>query len=164
MKIGVISDTHIPDRAAKIPGDILNAFRGADMIIHVGDLTVLNVLEELKKICPDVRVVCGNMDCIQVCNKFPEKELIKVGEVKIGVMHGFGPPDGLVGILNQAFKKDKPDLIIFGHSHAAFNEKKENIIFFNPGSPTDKVFSSYNSYGMIEINGRKIDAKIIKLN
>ncbi|MFH1397466.1 MAG: metallophosphoesterase [Candidatus Omnitrophota bacterium] len=164
MRIGVIADTHIPDRAAKIPDDILNAFIGVDIIIHVGDLTVLSVLEELKKICSDVRVVSGNMDCIQVCNKFPEKELIKVGEVKIGVMHGAGPPDGLVGILSEAFKKDKPDLIIFGHSHAAFNEKKGNIIFFNPGSPTDKVFSSYNSYGMIEIKGKNIDAKIIKLN
>lgn len=164
MRIGVISDTHIPGKVSKIPAEVLNAFRGADMIIHAGDLIVLDVLAELKKICPDVRVVSGNMDCIHVRNKFPEKELIKAGEVNIGVMHGFGPPDGLVGILEEAFKKDKPDLIIFGHSHSAFNEKKDNVIFFNPGSPTDKVFSSYNSYGIIEINGKNIDAKIIRLN
>ncbi|MBU0502914.1 MAG: metallophosphoesterase family protein [Candidatus Omnitrophota bacterium] len=159
----MIADTHVPDRAKKIPDEVLKAFRNVDMIIHAGDLVVLNVLEDLKKLCPDVRAVCGNMDCIHVRNNFPDRMLIKAGEVNIGVMHGFGPVGSLMDVLKEAFKKEKVGLIIFGHSHKAFNKNKDNIIFFNPGSPTDKLFSSYNSYGIIEIKGRNIDAKIVKL-
>ena len=53
MKIGVLSDTHIPDRAQDIPKDILENFKGVDMIIHVGDLIDLSVLDKLKNICPN---------------------------------------------------------------------------------------------------------------
>jgi len=64
--------------------------------------------------------------------------------------------------LTEAFKNDKVDLIIFGHSHCGLNEKKGGILFFNPGSATDKVFAPYNSYGIIEIND-KIKATIIRI-
>ena len=60
------------------------------------------------------------------------------------------------------FKKDNVNLIIFGHSHSALNKKRGNIVYFNPGSPTDKIFALHNSYGIIEIND-KIETKIIKI-
>jgi putative phosphoesterase len=162
VKIGVISDTHIPDRSKVIPDEILQAFKGADMLIHAGDLVDLNVLRQLKSICPNVKAVYGNMDPHEVRKELPEKEIIKAGNYKIGVMHGNGPAVKLIDYLSEAFKNDDVDIIIFGHSHSGFNEKIGKILFFNPGSATDKVFASYNSYGIIEINGQ-IEAKIIKL-
>jgi predicted phosphodiesterase len=77
-------------------------------------------------------------------------------------MHGYGLPNKLIDLISQIFKKDNVDLVIFGHSHSAVNEKRGNTIYFNPGSPTDKIFALHNSYGIIEIND-KIEAKIIKL-
>jgi len=62
----------------------------------------------------------------------------------------------------ESFKNDRVDLVIFGHSHKAFNEKRGDILYFNPGSPTDQIFSPFNSYGIIEIND-KIEARIIKI-
>ncbi len=162
MKIGVISDTHIPERAKEIPQEILDAFKDVQMIIHAGDLVDAGVLEQLKKVCKNVKAVWGNMDPAQVRNKLPEKEILLLGKYKIGVMHGRGAPNKLVEMMYSAFKEDKVDIIIFGHAHSAMNEKKKGILFFNPGSATDKVFSQYNSYGIIEISD-KIDAKIIKL-
>jgi len=162
MKIGVLSDTHIPERAQDIPEEILRTFKGVDMIIHVGDLVDSSVLDKLKTVCPNVKAVWGNMDPYEIRKGLPEKEIIKVGNYKIGVMHGYGHPNKLIDILNKEFKDDNVNLIIFGHSHAAFNEKRGDILYFNPGSPTDKIFSPYNSYGIIEIND-KIEAKIIKL-
>jgi putative phosphoesterase len=162
VKIGVIADTHIPDRAEKIPEEILNDFKGADMIIHAGDLVELSVLDKLKSICPNIKAVWGNMDPYEIRKKLPEKEIIKVANYKIGLMHGWGYPNKLIDLLSEEFKNDHVDLIIFGHSHSPINEKKDNIIYFNPGSPTDKIFSPYNSYGIIEIND-KIEARIIKL-
>ena len=162
MKIGVISDTHIPDKTGNLPEDILKGLQGVDMIIHAGDLADLSVLNKLKSICQNVKAVWGNMDPPDVRRELKEKEIIQVGNFKIGIMHGCGHPDNLIEILSEEFKKDNVDMIIFGHSHSSLNEKRGNILFFNPGSPTDKVFAPYNSYGIIEIND-KIEARIIKL-
>jgi len=162
LKIGVIADTHIPSQAKEIPQKLLEDFKDADMIIHAGDLVSLNVLEKLKSICPDVRAVYGNMDPLEVRKKLSDKEIIEVGKYKIGLTHGYGAPNSLIQVLTQYFKDYKVDIIIFGHAHSSFNEKKGNILFFNPGSPTDKIFAPYNSYGIIEIND-KIEARIVKL-
>ncbi len=162
MKIGVIADTHIPDRAKEIPQQILDAFKKVDMIVHAGDLVDLSVLDELKAVCKNVKAVWGNMDPFEARKGLPEKEIINAGNYKIGVIHGYGNPNKLIGLVTQIFKKDNVNLIIFGHSHSALSEKIGNIIYFNPGSPTDKIFALHNSYGIIEIND-KIEAKIIRI-
>ncbi|MFH0913179.1 MAG: metallophosphoesterase family protein [Candidatus Omnitrophota bacterium] len=162
MKIGVITDTHIPDRARDIPQQILEAFKGVDMVIHAGDLVDLSVLDKLKTVCKNVKAVWGNMDPYEVREKLPEKEILKVGNYKIGIMHGYGAPNKLIDLLSEIFKDDDLDIVIFGHSHSAVNEKRRNILYFNAGSATDRIFALYNSYGIIEIDD-KISAKIIKL-
>ncbi len=162
MKIGVISDTHISDREKDIPQQVLDAFKKVDMVIHAGDLVDLKVLDKLKSVCKDVRAVWGNMDPYEVRKDLPEKQIIEAGKYRIGVAHGYGPPNKIIDLVTEIFKKDNVDIIIFGHSHAAFNEKRGNTLYLNPGSPTDKMFSPWNSYGIIEING-KIEAKIIKI-
>jgi hypothetical protein len=162
MRIGVISDTHIPERAKAIPQKILNEFKTVDMIIHAGDLAQANVLEQLRSVCKDVRAVWGNMDPHEVRLILPQKEIIKVGKYKIGVMHGYGNPAYLLDTLKEEFKSDNVNLVIFGHSHQPFNEKKDNIWYFNPGSATDDIFAPYNSYGIIEIDD-SIQTRIIKI-
>ena len=162
MKIGVISDTHIPDRAKEIPQKILDEFKNVDMVIHAGDLADISVLDKLRKVCKNVTAVWGNMDPEEVKNSLPEKTILKIGKYRIGVIHGFGAPNKLIESLESIFKCDNVNIIIFGHAHYSVNEERNGILFFNPGTPTDKVFSQYNSYGIIEIND-KIDAKIIKI-
>jgi predicted phosphodiesterase len=60
------------------------------------------------------------------------------------------------------FKGDNVDCIVFGHSHRPMNEMVKKVLLFNPGSPTDKIFAPYNSYGVIELKG-ELTADIIKL-
>ncbi|MCU0652376.1 MAG: metallophosphoesterase [Candidatus Omnitrophica bacterium] len=163
MRIGVISDTHIPDRASQIPAQILEDFKNVDMVIHVGDLVDLVVLDQLRSVCKNVVAVWGNMDPYEVREQLTEKEIIKAGSHRIGVMHGFGSPGRLIEFLTEKFKNDAVDIIIFGHSHLPCNEKRGDILFFNPGSPTDKIFSAVNSYGMIEVNDT-VEAKIIEIS
>jgi len=162
MKIGVISDTHIPERAQKVPEGALRAFRGCDMIIHAGDLVDVRVFDELVKVCPDVKGVAGNMDQAAIRKKFPEKVVMKVGKFMIGVKHGFGPPDKLLELMRESFKQDNVDVVIFGHSHQPLVLRQEGILFFNPGSATDDIFAPYKSVGILEI-GDTIEGKIIKL-
>lgn len=162
MRIGVISDTHIPDRAKEIPKKALQEFKKVDMVIHAGDLVSMYVLDELNTVCKNVKAVHGNMDPEDVRKSLPEKQIIKIGKYTIGLTHGFGAPKNLIENLTPYFKDDKVDVIIFGHSHNPVNETKGGILFFNPGSATDKIFSEYNSFGIIEINGG-INAKIIRI-
>ena len=162
MKIVVISDTHIPDRAAALPEKLLNEIKNADMLIHAGDFVSFEFLEKLKSLCKNVKAVCGNMDPQEIKDVLPKKEIFKAGNFKIGVLHGHGAPHNIFEIINEEFKKDKLNIIVFGHTHCAFNEKRGDTLFFNPGSPTDKLCEDCNTYGIIEVNNG-IEAKILKV-
>ena len=164
-KIVVLSDTHIPVRAAKIPEQIIEQFKDADLIIHAGDNQTIEVVNILQKYGNYVGV-CGNMDSDDVADKLPEKAIININngnkEFKIVVTHGSGPPEGLVERILSYFE-EKPDCIIFGHSHKPFNEKIGNTLMFNPGSPTDTVFTTINTFGILTISD-EIKGEIIKIN
>ena len=162
MIIGVISDTHIPDRAKEIPQKVLEEFKKVDMVIHVGDFVDLSVLDELKLVCNKVFAVWGNMDPDEIKQILPQKEILKVEKFRIGVMHGCGAPNKLMDLMEVTFASDNVDIIIFGHSHYSVNEKRKGVVYFNPGSVTDKVFAPFNSYGIIEINDT-IKTQIVKL-
>lgn len=162
MKIGVISDTHMPARASKLPEKLTDVLKGCDLIIHAGDLTEPSVLEGLKKLSR-VEAVLGNMDSHKLSAVLDNKKTLKVEGKKICLMHGYGRPDNLIDTLKKEFSKEKPDIIIFGHSHSPLNECIDGTLFFNPGSATDTVFAPYRSYGIIEILHGKIEASIHKI-
>lgn len=159
MKIGVIADTHIPVVADKLPDQVFSLFRGVDLILHAGDLVSLKVLDSLSKLSKTV-AVRGNMDGLEVREALPEKTVVEAVKFKIGLIHGFGPPWGLVDRVKKEFRG--VDVIVFGHTHEPMNERKDGVLFFNPGTPTDRRFSHLLSVGMLEVEGT-IKAKIIEL-
>lgn len=161
MRIGVISDTHIPKMAKDIPKAVYNGFKNVDLILHAGDFVEADFLKKLKDFKKTIGVY-GNLDSGEVTNILKAKEIIEVGGFRIGLIHGWGAPEGLTERIRMEFKDEKIDCIVFGHSHSPFNETKNGILFFNPGSPTDKIFAPYNSYGSLEITD-KIVGKITKL-
>lgn len=163
MRIIVISDTHIPQTAKDIPQKIYDEIKNADLILHAGDITSLEFYNKLKALGVAVKAVRGNMDLdTQFKENIPEKELLKISKFKIGLTHGWGSPSGLLAVVEAEFKKDKPDVIVFGHSHQPLNLNRNGILFFNPGSPTDKIFSSVNTYGVINVND-KITGEIVEI-
>jgi len=130
--------------------------------VHAGDMITLETAEALKNLGKKFIAVSGNMDNEEVKSNYPLKKIFKAGNFKIGLMHGYGPPAGLIGVLQQAFAGEDLDMIIFGHSHKDFNETIGGVLFFNPGSATDRIHCEYNSYGMIEVTDR-ITARVIKI-
>jgi putative phosphoesterase len=162
MRIAVISDTHVPQRPGTLDLALIAELKKADMVIHAGDIAEASFLEKIKAFCPRVIAVAGNMDSDELKRQLPEKQIIKAGSFRIGLMHGWGAPGMLIELLAGVFKSDKVDMIVFGHSHSPVNETRDGVLFFNPGSPTDTVFAPYRSYGIIEVNDT-IDARIIKL-
>ena len=160
MKIIVISDTHIPRAANDLPEKLYEAIGRADLVVHAGDFVDLEVLEKLKKI-KDTVGVFGNMDPREVRNVLKSKEVVTAGKFKIGLIHGYGAPAELINTVHGEF--GKIDAIVFGHSHTPINIVEDGILFFNPGSPTDKVFSPYNSYGILNVTDKGIKGEIVKL-
>lgn len=161
MKILVLSDTHIPLSAKTLPARILKEAEKADLLLHAGDFVSLDILKNLQSLC-SVRAVYGNMDSLEIRQILPEKDLITVNKFKIALIHGWGPPDNLISWAKERFKNDNPDVVVFGHSHHPENIKFDKTLYFNPGSPTDRMFSPYNSFGIIEIED-KIKTKIIRI-
>ena len=162
MKIGVISDTHLSSGNCELPEELISGLKTCGLIIHAGDLVDTCVLEPLNRISK-VEAVCGNMDNHKVRSELEDKKILNIEGKKICVMHGYGRPDALVDILKKEFFSEKPDIIIFGHSHTPKNEYIDGVLFFNPGSVTDTVFAPYRSYGIIEIDKGGIKAEIHKL-
>ncbi|OIO40141.1 MAG: hypothetical protein AUJ75_00440 [Candidatus Omnitrophica bacterium CG1_02_49_10] len=161
MKIGVVSDLHIPNYSKGLPEALVKAFSGVDRIILVGDVTTPDGVTLLEGIAP-VTAVCGNMDEPILKRRFPEKDIVNLGGFAIGLYHGSGSPEHLLERVAKRFESDKVDVIVFGHSHTPLKVHKDGVLFLNPGSPTDKIFSPYNSCAIIEIND-KLDAKIVRL-
>ncbi len=158
MKIGVISDTH----SLLLPPALLEALKNVDLIIHAGDICDVETINLLKKIAP-LKAVCGNMDLGAIKTKLPLKEFLEVEDVRIGICHGHGLHKEALANAQAAFDPKAVDVVIFGHSHKAYNERIGGVLYFNPGSPNDVVKASFFSYGLLEITGGKLKSKIIRL-
>ena len=161
-KIGVISDTHVPRRGYILPDAVLKLFDGVDLILHAGDIEEESVLDELAAIAP-VKAVCGNMDSFQKAGVLPDKLIVDVEDCRIGLIHGWGAPEGLEERVLESFGGKRLDAIVFGHSHFAKMELRNGILLFNPGSPADKRFAPWNSAGLLTVNSNTITGEIIKL-
>jgi putative phosphoesterase len=160
MRLCVISDTHIPDRSQSIPAPVIKAIKEADMVVHAGDFTSANVYHQIKTLKP-CKAVLGNIDEAELTGLLAAKEVFWCQKFKTGLIHGTGKYDMVLDNVRRQFDETFA-LVIYGHAHAASCDKIGKTIYFNPGSPTDKIFAPYNSYGIIDID-KKIDIKIIKL-
>ncbi|HDH97323.1 MAG TPA: metallophosphoesterase [Proteobacteria bacterium] len=164
MKIGVISDTHLRsgDDASLLTELVESSyFRDVDLILHAGDHVVLDVVE--MALAPKRLVsVRGNMDVGEAA-ELPIKRVVELAGKRIGLIHGWGSPDGLAERVAAEFADEDVDLIVFGHSHRPYEGRVGGRLLFNPGSPTDKHFAPYNSVGIIEITGGGVDVEVIRL-
>lgn len=130
MRIGVLSDTHQNRLEPKTAGRLADLFAKVDIIMHAGDLTSLQVLDDLR--APQVLAVCGNMDGHLVKQSLPARRVLKFEGFNIGLMHGWGSPAGLADRVRQEF--EDVDCVVFGHSHRPFNQKMGKVLMFNPGA------------------------------
>jgi putative phosphoesterase len=115
MKIVVISDTHIPQRGRNLPPYLLSFLGGVSLILHAGDITEWWLIEELMNYAP-VRAVRGNMDSPSVWEKLPDKEIVEVEGIKIGLTHGDGPPSGIEERVGKLFSGESVQTVVYGHT------------------------------------------------
>ena len=153
MKIGVISDTHgfLDPRVEK-------TFKGVDHILHAGDIGDPLIEVELKMVAP-ATVVLGNTD---IGLNFPLTAMRTLAEKKFLVHHIVNPfapsPE-----LSPKIAKEKPDAIVFGHTHKAFAEIIGGIFYFNPGYAGKPKPGAERSVAILHLDGGKIRHEFIRL-
>jgi putative phosphoesterase len=137
MRIAIVSDTHLPRGARRLPDDCVARLRAADLILHAGDLIAAPVLDELEALGPPVVAVSGNVDDAEVRRRLPERRVAEAAGARIGMVHDAGPARGRIARLSAAFPDC--DAVVFGHSHIPLHERDaDGFQIFNPGSPTDR--------------------------
>lgn len=166
MTIGVLSDTHIPDRVDRISPGLLDGFRraGVDLIFHAGDICTPSVILSLEKIAP-VKAVRGNRDMLTF-RDLPLDLKMEIEGVTFVLTHGHG---GAVSYLIDKFKYllygysfsryhqflanryPEARVIVYGHTHYAENRRIGGVLFFNPGSGTMPANHKNPSYGVIRV-------------
>jgi uncharacterized protein len=147
--LGVLSDTHIPDRARELPPRLLEIFRSAqvDAILHAGDICAPSVIQELEKIAP-VHAVRGNRD-IYTLRHLPVQVTLTFAGFKVGMVHGHGRLHNYLadkahflafGLQEERYRKrvikalPGVDVMVFGHLHRRIYEWVEGVLLLNPGS------------------------------
>jgi putative phosphoesterase len=156
MKIGVLSDTHVPTRASSLPSEVIQAFQHVDLILHAGDFVSVEIYERLMRLAP-VEAVAGNMDHPEISRMLPSQREIEVSGKMIGLTHGWGGPWDLPQRVCGRFRPEI-DCIVFGHSHTPYYSKEGRTLLFNPGSP---VSDSNRSYGLLTVDEGRISGEII---
>ena len=160
MLIGLISDTHIPDRAKEIPQKVFDAFSEVDLILHAGDLTYLKVIEDLEKIAP-VMAIQGNMDRVNGIN-LPAAKVLEAEGLKIGIAHGEVYPRADTQQLVYLARELDVDILITGHSHQPKIEQTDGVLLLNPGSPIVPRLAD-RTVMILEINNKEVDVEIVKI-
>lgn len=158
MRIGVVSDTHIPKRAREIPPQVLEAFRDVDLILHAGDLVVPDVLAALERLAPVV-AVAGNNDPADLADRLGHTRAVDLAGYRIGLTHGhLGTGKSTVEKALSHFPG--ADCVVFGHSHAPYSQRHGATLAFNPGSATDRRRAPRCSYGMLFLEPGGLRAEI----
>jgi len=157
LRIGVLADTHLSGEP--LPDHVIAALGQVDLILHAGDILEMSIIEQLSGVA-DTVAVWGNMDHPDVTHSLPARRFIEVGEFRIGLTHGQGGPSGIVERVASEFRD--VDCIVFGHTHNSLVKEIEGVLFFNPGSPTDRRFTERNTLGILEVADR-IVPRIIEI-
>ncbi len=160
MLFGVISDTHIPDRSPVIPDKVFKVFKGVDMILHAGDLTSLDVRDELNSLAP-IKCVQGNMDRYYGL-ELPKHEIMEIGDIMVGLNHGEVYPRGDTQQLKYIGLEMGVDVLISGHTHQSFIRELDEMLLLNPGSPTVPRLA-YPSVMLLEIRDGRVEAEVVKI-
>jgi uncharacterized protein len=149
MLIAVISDTHLPRGARRLPEACIDRIAAADLLLHAGDFSTLEVLRELEAIGPPVLGVRGNVDSADLRRLLPEERVVEAGEVRIAMVHDAGPRAGRMGRMRARFGA-RADIVVFGHSHMPLHEQGDDgFQILNPGSPTERRRAPTHTMGLI---------------
>ena len=173
--VGVIADTHVPQRLKRLPPGIAQVFDGVALILHAGDINSLRVLDELGRIAPVV-AVAGNAD---LWLDLPRSRIVQIEGCRIGLTHGHGSwrryflnklrenlgNYDLARYLRYASEAFRDvDVVISGHTHRPHLAYVGNVLLFNPGAVApDYYITAGPTVGVLHIEAGVARAELVPL-
>jgi putative phosphoesterase len=149
-RLGIIADTH-----GYLPPDALEVFRAVDLILHAGDIGSAEILHSLEQVAPVV-AVRGNMDGGPWTRCLPEKQSVQAGTLIIHLVH-----DLLHFRLEPG--QDARAAVVNGHTHRPLVERKNGVLFVNPGSAGAPRHGERSCVALLSVSGTSATADLICL-
>jgi putative phosphoesterase len=161
--LAVVSDTHLPRGARRLPDACVERMRAADLILHAGDFVTVAVLEEIEALGPPVMAVHGNVDEPALLMRLPPARMVDAGGARIAMVHDAGAAAGRLERMRRRFPG--ADAVVFGHSHIPLYETDFDAGFqiFNPGSPTDRRRQPHHTMGLCRADRGELGFEIVDL-
>ena len=148
--IGVIADTH-----GLLRPEALAVLGGCELIVHAGDIGSDAVVQELSRLAP-VHAVRGNVDKGPWTERLPARDVVRVAETYLYVLHNLGE-------LDLDPKAAGFAAVISGHSHRPKIDEKDGVLYINPGSAGPRRFRLPVAVGRLELEGGRLRGRIIEL-
>jgi uncharacterized protein len=151
LLLGVISDTH-----GLLRPQAVAALRGSDLIIHAGDVGDAAIIAELRVAAP-VFAVRGNIDTEPWAKRLPASDVVEVGQLLFYVLHNIADLD-----------LDPPTAgfaaVVYGHSHRPAIERRDGVLYLNPGSAGPRRFKLPVTVARVTISGSEMWPEIVELD
>jgi len=169
VRIGLLSDTHIPFPIPKLPRELSKAFRGVDLILHAGDTFTTSVLDELEQIAP-VLVASGDeeLDDMTGDPRVKYQQNLEFNGLKLQLIHI--SLRYYISLLRErrhateTRETDAPDIVVFGHDHRTVVKRLDGTLYINPGSPTLlNYLPGLGTVGILTINSGEPHVEIVHL-
>ena len=165
VRIGLISDTHIPTVAREIPVQVAQAFQGVDLILHAGDIQVARALDWLESIAPVYAAQGNNDDGLEDPRVKPVQRL-QVQGLTIAMVHVFTYPQLTLDYFFKPHTGTRVDVVVYGDTHVPEVIREPGLLMVNPGSPTcpgPNMYIGLGHVGILEISDGVADARIVFL-
>ncbi len=168
MKIGLISDTHIPIVSKEMPEEVKRAFRGVDLILHAGDIQVRRALDWLEEIAPVYAIMGNNDDDYDFGNdpRVKQYQVLRIDGLTIGMTHTFNYPQLPLEYFFRNQFKGPVDVVVYGDTHVPEVVREDGLLMVNPGSPTSpgpNMYIGLGHVGIMETKDGRADAWIVSL-
>ncbi len=148
--IGILSDTH-----SLLRPEVLEALRGSELIIHVGDVGSEVVLRELEAMAPVV-AIRGNVDRAVWARSLPEREVVQLDAHRLYMLHDLSALD--IDPVRSGFSA-----VISGHSHMPAIEWHEGVLYLNPGSAGPRRCKLPVTVARLRVAGERLEASLVEL-
>lgn len=181
MKIGLISDTHIPSMGKEPPPQVARAFEGVDLILHAGDIYAQSCIEWLERIAPVTASTSWVESLREAAPRVNNPMVVEVEGHSIGLVHElilsslgdevfpgviarrFPPDESIPAALQEIFGKPV-DIVVCGYTHEPLVETHQGVLIVNPGSTTlVKQVQRLGSVAILELTPESREARIIHL-
>ncbi|MCB1744928.1 MAG: YfcE family phosphodiesterase [Gammaproteobacteria bacterium] len=167
MRIGIISDTHLPSlirRPDELGPQLGELLQDVDLILHGGDVTAPSVVEWCEQFAPTL-IARGNNDLFEHPN-MQDRHILEIEGLRIGLVHQLRPESRpMAALLADGLAGEQVDVLIAGDTHVERLEFRDEVLFMNPGSPTLPHHKAYRlgTVGILDVSGAQVRSEIVVL-